>query len=105
MNKKDIKKTITDLFDSKINAVCEDPYCGVDIEGKEEFIDKVVEFIEYNNGFKYVSEETPPKYVDLLTMDPKGNYHITSWREAHNVFSCQNKFDSSYDWKWRKLYV
>jgi len=50
-----------------------------------------------------VEEQTPPKHIELLVKDPNGLVHISSWRESYNIFACQNKSESSYDWQWMEI--
>jgi hypothetical protein len=51
----------------------------------------------------YVSEQTPLINIDLLVKSPTGVIHLTSWRPSYNIFTCQNKNESSYDWKWMEI--
>lgn len=53
--------------------------------------------------WKYVSEETPPKEVELLAKCPEGIIHICSWREGYRVFTCQCKKEDSSDWQWIQI--
>ena len=55
------------------------------------------------NSWKSVSEETPPTSVELLVKSPEGIVHLSSWRESYNIFSCQAKSESSFDWKWKTI--
>ena len=55
------------------------------------------------NSWKSVSEETPPSNIELLVQSPEGIVHISSWRESYNIFSCQAKSESSFDWKWKTI--
>jgi hypothetical protein len=55
------------------------------------------------NRWKTVSEETPPSNIELLVQSPEGIVHLSSWREAYDIFSCQAKSESSYNWKWKTI--
>ena len=33
----------------------------------------------------------------------EGIIHLASWRESYNIFTCQHKSESSYDWKWKTI--
>lgn len=50
-----------------------------------------------------VSEQTPPKNIDLLAKSPEGLVHITNWREAYDIFTVQTKDESSFDWEWMQI--
>lgn len=56
-----------------------------------------------NPRWYYVSEFIPPENTELLVKSPDGKVHLTSWRPAHNIFTVQEKTESSEDWKWRKI--
>jgi hypothetical protein len=53
--------------------------------------------------WKTVYEETPPIHVALLVKSPEGIIHLSSWRESYNIFSCQAKSESSFNWKWKTI--
>ena len=90
-------------------------------ETLEEFIDKVdtpADFDQFTfdegirvgakwqqeqNRWKTVSEETPPSNIELLVQSPEGIIHLSSWRESYNIFTCQVKSESSFDWKWKMI--
>ena len=55
------------------------------------------------DSWKLVSEKTPPIHVELLVKSPEGIVHLSSWRESYNIFSCQAKSESSFDWKWKTI--
>jgi len=46
-------------------------------------------------AWKLVSEITPPKHIDVLAKSPEGIIHLCGWREAYNIFTVQNKSESS----------
>ena len=50
-----------------------------------------------------VSEQTPPSNIELLVKSPDGIVHLANWRESYNIFTCQNKDESSYDWQYTKI--
>jgi len=53
--------------------------------------------------FKTVYEETPPIDIELLVQSPEGINHLASWRSAYNIFTCQDKSESSLSWKWKTI--
>lgn len=61
------------------------------------------EQLELNDNFIRVSEQTPPENVELLAKSPTGCIHLTGWRPAYNIFTCQGKRESSYDWSWKTI--
>lgn len=63
----------------------------------------LVSEIEAIYGFISVSEQEPPHGVELIAKSPTGVVHLTSWRPAYNIFCCQSKQDSSYDWEWKRI--
>jgi hypothetical protein len=54
-------------------------------------------------AFTPVSEQEPPHGVELLVKSPSGAVHISSWRPAYNIFACQDKRESSFDWSWKRI--
>lgn len=56
-----------------------------------------------DNSFTPVIEETPPVNIELLAKSPEGVIHITSWRPAYNIFSCQSKSEGNLDWGWKLI--
>jgi len=50
-----------------------------------------------------VGEQEPPHNVELLVKTPSGSIHLASWRPSYNIFTCQNKSESSYDWQWLEI--
>lgn len=54
-------------------------------------------------GFTFVSEQEPPHQVELLVKSPSGLIHLSNWRPAYNIFTCQDKRESSYDWSWKLI--
>ena len=55
------------------------------------------------NSWKSVSEETPPTIVELLVKSPNGVIYLSNWRESYDIFCCQEKSESSFDWKWKTI--
>ena len=53
--------------------------------------------------WKTVDEETPPTSVELLVKSPNGVIYLSNWRESYQIFFCQEKSESSYDWKWKTI--
>jgi len=54
-------------------------------------------------SFISVGEKEPPKHIELLVQSPEGQNYLASWREAYNIFTCQNKGEDSFDWKWKEI--
>jgi hypothetical protein len=54
-----------------------------------------------SGSWMYVNEETPPNDVELLAKAPDGTIHLTSWRTAYDIFCCQGKHESAFDWQWK----
>jgi hypothetical protein len=50
-----------------------------------------------------LSEQHPPKDVELLVKSPRGVVHLASWRGSYNIFTCQGKNESSYDWQYMQI--
>jgi hypothetical protein len=64
---------------------------------------KLTDLINKQLDFTFVSEQEPPHQVDLLVKAPNGLIHIANWRPAYNIFTCQDKPESSYDWSWKLI--
>ena len=56
-----------------------------------------------NNNWKLVDEEMPPSDVELLVKSPSGTIHLSYWRPSYDIFTCQDKRESSLDWKWKLI--
>lgn len=54
-----------------------------------------------SGSWLYVNEETPPNDIELLAKAPNGTVHLTNWRPAYDIFSCQCKSESAFDWQWK----
>ena len=50
-----------------------------------------------------ISDQEPPKNIEVLAQCPKGVNYLTSWRTNYAVFRCQRELDSSWDWKWKLI--
>ena len=66
-------------------------------------LDRYIDWQEERNDWNLVSEKQPPIGEELLVQSPFGINHLASWRPAYNIFTCQNKSDSTLDWKWKKI--
>ena len=55
------------------------------------------------DSWKRVNDETPPIHIELLVKSPDGIVHLSSWREAYQIFTCQDKSESSLDWQWKTI--
>ena len=69
------------------------------IENVQNLINELLE----NDGFVYVHEQEPPKDLQVLSKSPDGIIRMSSWRRAYNIFDCQAKSESSYNWQWKFL--
>lgn len=56
-----------------------------------------------NDDWKYVYELEPPSHCDILSKDPDGHIYLTNYRMAYNIFSCQDKRESSSQWQWKHV--
>ncbi len=56
-----------------------------------------------SGSFILVSEQEPPNNTELLAKSPTGTVHLCSWRPAYNIFTCQTKSESSWDWSWKLI--
>ncbi len=54
-------------------------------------------------SFISVSEQEPPHDIELLAKSPTGTTHLCNWRPAYNIFTCQDKSESSWDWSWKLI--
>ena len=57
-----------------------------------------------SGSWVYVNEETPPNDVELLAKAPDGTIHLTSWRPAYDIFCCQCKSESAFEWQWKLVW-
>jgi len=64
---------------------------------------QALEIENKQSDWKLVSEEFPPIDIDLFVQSPEGIIHLSKWRPAYNIFTCQGKKESSMDWKWKKI--
>ena len=81
-------------------ATNDNEYCKHDIISAINFGAK---WQQEQDRWKTVYQETPPIHVELLVQSPEGIIHLASWRESYNIFTCQHKSESSYDWKWKTI--
>lgn len=63
----------------------------------------LAELITYIKRWIPVSEKEPPSNTEVLAKSPEGSIHLTNWRRAYNIFTCQNKQESSYNWSWKTI--
>lgn len=55
------------------------------------------------NRFITVYEQEPPDDIELLVKAPDGVIHLSCWRPAYGIFTCQSKHDSSDNWSWKLI--
>jgi hypothetical protein len=58
---------------------------------------------EEQYAWKLVWESTPPSNIELLVKSPEGIVHLSHWREGYNIFTCQAKSESSFNWMWKAI--
>ena len=68
-----------------------------------ETANELLNLYNVSGSFISVGEKEPPKHIELLVQSPEGQNYLSSWREAYNIFTCQNKGDDSFDWKWKEI--
>ena len=56
-----------------------------------------------SGSFISVGVQEPPHDTELLAKSPTGTVHLCSWRPAYNIFTCQAKSESSWDWSWKLI--
>jgi hypothetical protein len=66
-------------------------------------IEQAKEMEVNKNAWKLVDEEIPPSDVELLVKSPNGIVHLAYWRPLYDIFTCQDKRESSLDWKWKLI--
>jgi len=81
---------------------------SIDSDTKNDIVIELVTKVRLNlkeeqNSWKSVSEEIPPSHVELLVKSPEGVVHLSSWRESYNIFTCQTKSESSFNWEWKTI--
>ena len=54
-----------------------------------------------SSSWVYVNQEAPPIGEEILAKAPDGTIYLTNWRPAYDIFSCQCKSESAYDWQWK----
>jgi hypothetical protein len=96
------KEQLAEQYCNKIyqEAVKEDMYAPDVYQSKKDFI---AGFAAAEPKWISVSEQYPPNDVELLVKSPEGVVHLASWRESYNIFTCQDKNESSYDWKYMEI--
>ena len=65
--------------------------------------DKLLRLFGDRDIFISVGEQEPPHNTELLAKSPTGTVHICSWRPAYNIFTCQSKSESSWNWSWKLI--
>jgi len=65
--------------------------------------EEIIRLVEERIGFISVCEQEPPHETELLAKSPTGVVHLCSWRPAYNIFTCQAKSESSWDWSWKLI--
>jgi hypothetical protein len=56
-----------------------------------------------SGSFISVGEKEPPHNIELLVKSPSGTIHLCHWRPAYNIFTCQTKSESSWEWSWKLI--
>ena len=102
MTKKELIKELELLADS-----CDSNY-ALEMNGYNrgvldalDVVNKYFVLAPVSGSWVYVNEETPPNDIELLAKAPDGTIHLTSWRYAYDIFCCQCKSESAFDWQWK----
>jgi hypothetical protein len=110
INLKKINKIMEELKNNFISSLTTEEIINNCPESKPELREAwfkgviwLKEQLELNDNFIRVSEKTPPENIELLAKSPTGDIHLTSWRSSYNIFGCQEKTASSYDWSWKTI--
>jgi hypothetical protein len=69
----------------------------------DSFVENVMNLLVSENEWISVYLQYPPENIQVLAKSPSGMVHLCHWRPAYNIFTCQEKRESSDDWSW-KLY-
>jgi hypothetical protein len=70
---------------------------------KTEAIGNLLVLFSVSGSFISVSEQEPPHNTELLAKSPTGTVHLCGWRPAYNIFTCQDKSESSWNWSWKLI--
>ena len=87
--KEQIYKICTQINDGQISVV----------EAQEQLL----LLFSVSGSFISVSEQEPPHNTELLAKSPTGTVHLCGWRPAYNIFTCQDKSESSWNWSWKLI--
>jgi len=63
----------------------------------------LLRLFDIGGSFISVNEQKPPHNIELLAKSPTGTVHLCSWRPAYNIFDCQAKSESSWNWSWKLI--
>ena len=70
---------------------------------EDEAQDLLLGLFGVSGSFISVNEQEPPHDIELLAKSPTGTIHQCHWRPAYNIFTCQSKSESSWDWSWKLI--
>ena len=77
---------------------------NVRYENYQDIVNEVaIEYHRLMSEWVSVDDETPPINIELLVESPTGINHLSRWRPAYNIFTCQSKGESTLDWKWKRI--
>jgi len=68
-----------------------------------ETANQLLDLFAVSGSFILVGEQEPPHNIELLAKSPTGTIHLCHWRPAYNIFTCQAKSESSWDWSWKLI--
>lgn len=104
MDRKDLVKKILELsLELKDAEGVQAMMCITDMENAVKDYEKQLRLYSVSNSFISVGEKEPPKHKELLVQSPDRQNYLASWRETYSIFTCQNKGEDSFDWKWREI--
>ena len=69
----------------------------------QQALSELLSLFSVSGSFILVSEQEPPHNTELLAKSPNGTVHLCSWRPAYDIFTCQTKSESSWDWSWKLI--
>jgi hypothetical protein len=69
----------------------------------EQAVSELLDLFTVSSSFISVVRQEPPHNIELLAKSPTGTVHLTSWRPAYNIFTCQAKSESSWNWSWKLI--
>ena len=69
----------------------------------EDATQELLNLFSVSNSFIFVSEKEPPKHKELIVQSTEGQNYVSFWRADYSIFTCQNKGEDSFNWKWKEI--